>query len=98
MEAGDVVKSHKLPQQKPFVMKSVSSRGKTDRYYLHHLCVRVQSEQFQASFTPHFGLNISGSLLKIKQKSDSTSPNSLIFKKKHNDPTVHIRELSWIQY
>ena len=33
-------------------------------YYLHHLCVRVQSKQFQASFTPHFGLNISGSLLK----------------------------------
>lgn len=27
-----------------------------------HLCVRIQSQQLQASFTPHFWLNISGSL------------------------------------
>lgn len=41
-------------------------------YYYYYLCVRVQSEQFQSSFAPHFGLNISGSLLERKQKSHQT--------------------------
>lgn len=42
--------------------------GLSVRYcYYYYLCVRVQSEQFQSSFTPHFGLNISGSLMERKQ-------------------------------
>lgn len=45
---------------------TLNVQGLVIRYYLHHLCVRIQSEEFQASFTPHFGLNISGSLLKNK--------------------------------
>lgn len=42
-------------------------------YYLHHLCVRIQSEEFQTSFTPHFGLNISGTLLKKQSRTKGLS-------------------------
>lgn len=55
------------------------------RYYLHHLCVSIQSEQFQASFTSHFGLNISGSLLKTKQRMWFSITVSHIIQKKKRD-------------
>lgn len=58
-----------MPQRNLLVVKWVNNQEQkltvvlVYLYYLRHLCVRVQSEELQASFTPPFALNISGGLL-----------------------------------